>query len=119
MELLNAYIIERMGDRTDKYGNIVVTYTLNMKEETNDWVSAEESLPTNDDEMVLVTTAGKVQENITLLGAYFLATYSKEDGWILEGFEHWNGFNVTYWRKLPPPPDGRRKTVKDLNENGG
>ncbi len=80
-----------------------------FKQTKMEWISVEERLPENDDELVLVTASGKVQENITLLGAYFLATYSKNDGWILEGFEHWNGFEVAYWCKLPSPPDGRRK----------
>ncbi len=80
-----------------------------FKQTKMEWISATERLPENDDELVLITASGKVQENITLLGAYFLATYSKKDGWILEGFEHWSSFNVTYWCKLPSPPDGRRK----------
>ncbi len=31
MDLLNADIIERIGDRTNKYGNIIVTYKLNTQ----------------------------------------------------------------------------------------
>ena len=73
------------------------------------WISVEERLPENGDNLVLVTVYGKPQENITLLGAYHLASYSKDEGWILEGFEEWTAFAVTCWRELPPPPDGRTK----------
>ena len=69
------------------------------------WTSVENTLP-EEDKVVLVTVDGKPRENINLIGAYFLAEYSKEDGWILEGFEHWQkGFKVTYWCALPAPPD--------------
>ena len=69
------------------------------------WTSVENALP-EEDEVVLVTVDGRPKENINLIGAYFLAEYSKEEGWILEGFEHWQkGFKVTYWCALPAPPD--------------
>lgn len=73
----------------------------------NGWISVEERLPENDDNLVLVTVCGKPKKNITLLSAYYLASYSKDEGWILDGFEYWKDFTVTYWRELPPPPDGR------------
>ena len=69
------------------------------------WKKVDQAMP-EEDELVLVTVDGKPRENINLIGAYFLAEYSKEDGWILEGFEHWQkGFKVTYWCALPAPPD--------------
>ena len=69
------------------------------------WTSVDEALP-EEDEVVLVTVDGKPRENINLIGAYFLAEHSKEDGWILEGHEEWEkGFKVTYWCALPAPPD--------------
>ena len=84
-------------DTYHTYGNPIGT--------SERWIEADHALP-EEDKFVLVTVDGKPQENINLVGAYFLAAYNKDEGWILEGFEHWQkDFKVTYWRELPSPPD--------------
>ena len=76
------------------------------------WISAKDALPERD-QVVLVVADGKPRENITLDGAYFLAQYSREEGWIIDGHEYWTkGFEVTHWRELPEPPK-----KEEQNEN--
>lgn len=83
-----------------------------VKKDKNGWISVKDHLPEDPDTLVLVTVNGKPQKNITLCGAYHLATYSEQEGWILEGFEDWMDFTVSFWRELPPPPHKQRAEIK-------
>ena len=69
----------------------------------NEWISVKDRLPESD-ELVLVLVDGKPTRNITLVGAYELANYDKEEGWFLEMWPEWEGAKVTYWMPLPEPP---------------
>ena len=71
---------------------------------SGEWINATEKLP-DPDVIVLAAVTGTPKENIKLCSAYFLASYSREEGWILEGFEDWKtGIIVTHWCKVPAPP---------------
>lgn len=63
------------------------------------WTSVSESLPRKN-ENVLVIVNGNPVPSITLHNAYQLATYDKEDGWILECFPEWENPEVTAWISL-------------------
>ena len=68
------------------------------------WIESSEMLP-KENEVVLVLADGKPTPKIELRGAYFIAEYSDEDGWILMGHEDWSrDVKVTHWRELPAPP---------------
>lgn len=74
-----------------------------------DWISTKDSLPKEND-TVLVLVNGKPRKNITLVDAYFLAQYIREEGWVIDGHEYWSeGFEVTYWRELPELPEKEQK----------
>ena len=79
---------------------------LNQYEAENRWIPVGERLPGDADGEVLVIASGKPHENITLDGAYMLATYSRPEGWILDEYPEWECANVTHWRPLPEPPEG-------------
>ena len=79
---------------------------LNQYEAENRWIPVGERLPGDADGEVLVIASGKPHENITLDGAYMLATYSRPEGWILDEYPEWECANVTHWRPLPEPPKG-------------
>ena len=71
---------------------------------SGNWIESSEMLP-KENEVVLVLADGKATPNIELRGAYFIAEYSDEDGWILMGHEDWSrDVKVTHWRELPAPP---------------
>ena len=70
----------------------------------NEWVSVENALPP-EHEPVLCIVNGK--PNITLEDAYQLGSWNKADGWIIDEWLDWEGANVTWWMKLPAPPDRR------------
>lgn len=71
---------------------------------SGNWIESSEMLP-KENEVVLVLADGKPTPNIELRGAYFIAEYSDEDGWILDGHEDWSrDVKVTHWRELPAPP---------------
>lgn len=71
---------------------------------SGNWIESSEMLP-KENEVVLVLADGKPTPNIELSGAYFIAEYSDEDGWILLGHEDWSrDVKVTHWRELPAPP---------------
>lgn len=71
------------------------------------WVSAKDCLPEAGD-TVLVIVSGKPKENITLEGAYELAEYDPEEGWILEMWPKWRGAKVTCWAPIPEPSEVER-----------
>ena len=72
----------------------------------NEWVSVEKALPP-EHETVLCIVSGKPNPNITLEDAYQLGSWNKADGWIIDEWLDWEGANVTWWMKLPEPPDRR------------
>ena len=72
----------------------------------NEWVSVEDAMPP-EHEPVLCIVSGKPNPNITLEDAYQLGSWNKADGWIIDEWLDWEGANVTWWTKLPEPPDRR------------
>ena len=72
----------------------------------NERVSVENALPP-EHESVLCIVSGKPKPNITLEDAYQLGSWNKADGWIIDEWLDWEGANVTWWMKLPAPPDRR------------
>lgn len=76
---------------------------LSKLKEQQRWIPVKERLPSDPDTFVLCIASGKAN-NIELVGAYQLATYNDEDGWILELFPAWIGVHVTHWMPLPEPP---------------
>lgn len=67
------------------------------------WIPEAEQVPMPE-EMVLVIVSGKPHQNITLDDAYELASFSMDEGWILEQWPEWEGPEVKYWTPLPDPP---------------
>ena len=72
----------------------------------NEWVSVEQAMPP-EHETVLCIVSGKPKPNIMLEDAYQLGSWNKADGWIIDEWLDWEGANVTWWMKLPEPPDRR------------
>ena len=72
----------------------------------NEWVSVENALPP-EHEPVLCIVSGKPNPYITLEDAYQFGSCNKADGWIIDEWLDWEGANVTWWMKLPVPPDRR------------
>ena len=72
------------------------------EQEQRRWIPVAERLPGNDD-FVLVIVSGKVGK-ITLDNAIELASFSMDEGWILEMWPEWEDPKVTYWMPLPEPP---------------
>ena len=67
------------------------------------WIDVKDRLPATDD-AVLAIASGKPMPNITLNGAYVLACYFSEDGWIIDEYPEWEAASVTHWMPLPDPP---------------
>ena len=72
----------------------------------NEWVSVENALPP-EHEPVLCIVSGKPKANITLEEAYQLGSWNKAVGWIIDEYLDWEDADVSWWRKLPEPPDSR------------
>ena len=67
------------------------------------WINPYEQLPMAE-EVVLVIVSGKPKRNITLDNAYELASFSVDEGWILEEWPEWEDPDVKYWTPLPYSP---------------
>ena len=72
----------------------------------NEWVSVEQAMPP-EHEPVLCIVSGKPKANITLEEAYQLGSWNRADGWIIDEYLDWEDADVSWWRKLPEPPDRR------------
>ncbi len=72
----------------------------------NEWVSVENAMPP-EHEPVLCIVNGKPKANITLEEAYQLGSWNRADGWIIDEYLDWEDADVSWWRKLPEPPDRR------------
>ena len=70
-------------------------------------IPVTERLPGNDD-FVLVIVSGKAG-NITLDNAAELASFSMDEGWILEMWPELEDPKVTYWMPLPELPKEERQ----------
>ena len=67
----------------------------------SDWILTEEELPADPDEVVLVQISGSPKKNIFLINAQEIATYSEEEGWMIEGYPEWTGAAPVAWMLLP------------------
>lgn len=70
-----------------------------LKAQVPRWIPVEERLPESDGDVLLIVN-GKV-DNVTLIDAYELGSFSKSEGWILEMWPEWEDPNVTHWMPLP------------------
>ena len=84
------------------YNACVLAAAALRDQENRRWIPVAERLPGNDD-FVLVIVSGKAG-NITLDNAAELASFSMDEGWILEMWPEWEDPKVTYWMPLPEPP---------------
>ena len=75
------------------------------KQESNDWTPVSERQPEDPDESVLITVNG-TYKNIAFKDAVMLATYDKDEGWIIDGYQYWLTAQVTAWQPLPEPYKG-------------
>lgn len=70
-----------------------------LKAQVPRWIPVTERLPESDGD-VLTIVNGKV-DNVTLIDAYELGSFSKSEGWILEMWPEWEDPKVTHWMPLP------------------
>lgn len=85
---------------------LALKMALSALTQPNEWVSVENDFPPEHDP-VLCIVSGKPKPNITLEDAYQLGSWNKADGWTIDEWPDWEGSNVTWWMKLPEPPDHR------------
>lgn len=69
-----------------------------LKAKVPRWIPVTERLPESDGDVLLIVN-GKV-DNVTLIDAYELGSFSKSEGWILEMWPEWEDPKVTYWMPL-------------------
>ena len=62
-----------------------------------------ERLP-EDEELVVAIVNGNPRKNIRLIGAYQMATYYRDEGWVVDLYPDWENADVTHWMPLPEPP---------------
>ena len=67
------------------------------------WIPVGERLP-EPDKQVLAIVSGR-WENITFDRAYELASWSSDEGWVMEAWPELEDPEVTYWMSLPEPPE--------------
>ena len=67
------------------------------------WISVKEQTPQIGD-LVLVVANGKPRKKLSLYDAVLIASFWGEEGWIADGFEGWDKFEVSYWMDLPREP---------------
>lgn len=79
--------------------------------EQKTWIPCSERLPENPDTFVLIQCNGKYK-NITFDEAVQMATYEKQEGWILDGYEEAE-VEVVAWMPLPEPYEEEKEMSKE------
>lgn len=64
------------------------------------WISTKDRLP-EDDREVLVQVSGRPTKNVELDEAIEIASYTPEDGWILECYPFWEEAQPVAWMEIP------------------
>lgn len=68
------------------------------------WTPVTDRLPENDD-CVLAVVSGKPTNNCELVDSIEIASFWRDDGWLLSVFPEWEDPKVSYWMPLPPAPE--------------
>lgn len=108
--VLGCALIREAADRleADYARRTELLARIGELEEKQRWRRPWEDMPP-EDEIVLVIADGQVAENITADNAVMMASWSKEDGWMLEEYPKTEtGFKVKYWMPLPEAPEQER-----------
>lgn len=71
------------------------------------WVRPGAAMPP-EGELVLVIVSGRPCRNIRLVYAVELATWTLEDGWILEEYPAYEDAEVHFWAPIPELPEEAR-----------
>lgn len=71
------------------------------------WVRPESAMPP-EDELVLAIVSGRPCRHIRLVYAVELATWTLEDGWILEEYPAYEDAEVHFWAPIPELPEEAR-----------
>lgn len=75
----------------------------NIRAKNDMWIPAKRKTP-EQDVIVLVIVSGKYK-NITFDNSYEMASYSKDEGWKIEGYGAWTNPEVKYWMEMPSLPE--------------
>lgn len=78
--------------------------------EQTTWIPVSERLPEDPNKFVLIQCNGKYK-NITFDEAVQMATYEKQEGWILDGYEEAEEVEVVAWMPLPEPYKMQTETL--------
>lgn len=110
-EILEQWKKDCLQDNDQQSADVISDVILQLDDmptltPQNEWVSVEQAMPP-EHEPVLCIVSGKPKPNIMLEDAYQLGSWNKADGWIIDEWLDWEGANVTWWMKLPEPPDRR------------
>ena len=73
---------------------------LSAQKRQNKWISAEEAVPADCGESVLVTVSGRYG-NKSFENALELAHYFGNGGWLIESYPYWEDPEVKAWMHLP------------------
>ena len=71
------------------------------------WVRPESAMP-QEGELMLVIVSGRPCRHIRLVYAVELATWTLEDGWILEEYPTYEQAEVHFWAPIPALPEEAR-----------
>ena len=71
------------------------------------WVRPGAAMPP-EGELVLVIVSGRPCRHIRLVYAVELATWTLEDGWILEEYPTYEGAEIHFWAPIPERPEEAR-----------
>ena len=97
-------IVDRLGQIEDILGDDYDLERLRGLVSDMQWRRAEVEVP-EDGEGALVIVSGKPRKHITLQDAICIASWSSDEGWILDEYPDWDGAEVSFWMPLPPVPE--------------
>lgn len=91
--------LEELVERCARYAEEIAVLRGRQR-----WIPVEEQMP-EADEFVLAIVSGQPTKNIRLENAAEIASYWREDGWVLEAFPEWEDPQVSHWMPLSEAPE--------------
>lgn len=99
LKLFAADRLEELVERCARYAEEIA-----VLRERQRWIPVTERLPETD-ELVLAIVSGRPSFQLRLENAIELASFWRDDGWVLEEFPEWEDPQVSHWMPLPAEPE--------------
>ena len=96
-------LIRRLRETESRSKRALLDEVVQAIADLSEWRDFSVEVPAEDGTVCNVVVNGKY-EDVCFLYAICQATWYKDEGWVLEAYPAFKGFEVTHWMPVPPLP---------------